>query len=515
MYLPHWPTQRVARRHKPVEARPILIVGAKGDRRLVMHASADAQQAGVVCGMDLAHARALIRHPGLLIEPYRPARDAIALEQLAIWAMRWSPIVAADQPDGLMLDISGCGHLFGGDKGLAISLRKRLGKLGFTARVAVASTPGAAWGAARFGPAAGILIRPGKEQEAMSPLPVESLRISESVVDALGEVGIRTVAQLLDIPRSSLPARYGQEIIRRLDEALGRSHEAVLGVREAEAIQAHLELPGGTTQLEAIELGVRHLLEELIRMLERQESGLRRLDATFQRLDSAQICIVVQVSRPTRSGKHLWSLLRPRLERMNLGYGVTGIALCAAGVVRIAHAQTTLLAEPESVCEHDAAIDQTIDAIVGRLGANRVCRFLMRESHRPEAAAWAAPLLDCPPTAPAVLEKGASSREACERPSVLHTEPQPLSVISLSPDGPVMSIAQDGDSRRIIASIGPERIGGEWWRAREPQRDYFRVQDERGRWLWIFREVRSRGGHTDIAPARTNPSAWFIHGEWA
>jgi len=506
----------VARRHKPAEPRPILIVGAKGDRRLVMHASPDAQQAGVVRGMDLAHARALIPHAGLLIEPYRPARDAIALEQLAVWAMRWSPVVAADQPDGMMLDISGCGHLFGGDKALAISLRKRLRKLGFTARVAVASTPGAAWGAARFGPAAGIIIRPGREREAIAPLPVESLRISGTVVDALGEVGIRTVEQLIAIARSSLPARYGQEILRRLDEALGQSHEAVLGVQEAEAVQAHLELPGGTTQLEAIELGVRHLLEELIRMLERQESGLRRLDATFQRLDSAQICIIVQVSRPTRSGKHLWSLLRPRVERMNLGYGVTGIALCAAGVVRIAHAQATLLVEPESACEHEAAIDQTIDAIVGRLGANRVCRLLMRESHRPESAAWAAPLLDCPRAAPArLVQTQTLAREACQRPSVLHTQPQPLSVISLSPDGPVMSIAQAGDARRIIASIGPERIGGEWWRAREPQRDYFRVQDERGRWLWIFREARGLSKSCDAAGARSDSSEWFIHGEWA
>jgi protein ImuB len=506
----------VARRHTPAEPKPILIVGEKGDRRLVMHASADAQQAGVIRGMDLAHARALIRHPGLLIEPYRPARDAIALDQLAVWAMRWSPVVAADQPDGLMLDISGCGHLFGGDKGLAISLRKRLGKLGFTARIAVASTPGAAWGAARFGPAAGILIQPGREREAMSPLPVESLRLSENVVDALGEVGIRTVAQLLDIPRSSLPARYGQETIRRLDEALGRSHAAVLGVRQTEAVQTHLELPGGTTQLEAIELGVRHLLEELIRILERQESGLRRLDATFQRLDSAQICIVVQVSRPTRSGKHLWSLLRPRIERMNLGYGVTGIVLCAAGVVRIAHAQTALIAESEHTCEHDAAIDQTIDTIAGRLGANRVCRFLLRESHRPESAAWAAPLLDCPRVAPAhTTESDRPDRLACERPSVLLAEPQPVNILSLSPDGPVMSITRQGSSHRIISSIGPERIGGEWWRAREPQRDYFRVQDETGRWMWIFREARSGDGQSDTAAAKTDSSAWFIHGEWA
>jgi len=460
----------------------------------VAHSSPDALLAGVVSGMDLAHARALIADGDPIIEPHRPARDALALESLARWATRWSPIAAADQPDGLLLDITGCGHLFGGDRGLAASLRGRLRVSGITARVAVASTVGAAWGLARFGRATGVCVRAGYERRALAPLPIAALRLPDTVVEGLREVGVRTIDQVLALSRSSLPARYGDEVSRRLDQALGCVHESVQGVPEREPLRTHLELSGAATQWEAVALAVRHLLTELIGMLTRQESGLRRLDATFRRLDAMEVCIVVQVSRPTRSEVHLWSLIRPKLERLNLGYGITAIVLNAAGVVRIAHSQGSLTGESVGRQEDDAGISRALDTIAGRIGPDRVCRYCVRESHRPDAAAAVVPLLDNTPSA-------AARAHGHNRPSVLFAEPEPISVVVLAPDGPVMSVGRGGKARRIVASVGPERIGGEWWRGREAQRDYFRVQEETGRWLWIFRDWQ-RG-------------EWFVHGEWA
>lgn len=496
VFLPQWPIERVARRLGPPDRRTVLVVAASRGRQLVMHGCLNALRSGIAPGMDLAHARALIRGT-VVVATHEPDRDAKALEALARWATRWSPVVWPDQPDGVVLDITGCGHLFGGDRALASSLQRRLRSAGFTARAAIAGCVGAAWAVARYGRASCALIENGQEQQALTPLPVQALRLDPAAVQGLREVGVERVGQLLALPRASLPARYGGELTRRLDQALGRVCEPVLGVVEAAPIQAALELPGGTTQWEAVASATQFLLAELVRQLERRECGLRRLDATFRRLDSAQLGIVTQTSRPTRSPKHLWSLLRPRLERLHLGYGITEILLRAARVAPIPHHQESFVDEPDHTRGDDAAIAQTIDTLTNRIGPDRVRHFALRACHRPEHAADIVPASNAD-TPEATLP---SRARAPGRPALLFTKPRPIRVIALSPDGPVMSLEAATGERRVIASVGPERIGGEWWRAREPARDYFRVQVESGRWLWVFREVI--GG------------AWFIHGEWA
>lgn len=499
VYLPRWPTDRVRRKRGLDRSSAVLVVAVKADRQIVMDASGDALEAGVRPGMDVAHARALISGAAPVIAPHAPRKDAAALEALAQWAVRWSPMAAADPPDGLLLDITGCEHLFGGEASIVRRMSRGLRRLGFEHRIAVASTVGAAWGLARFAGAAPILVAPGREREAVAALPVEALRLTPSIVESLHEVDITSVRQLLDLPRATLPARYGNELVVRLDQALGATPEGVPHAAVSTPLEVEMELPGGTTQWEAVSLAVWRMLTDLMARVEQLESGMRHLEAVFTRLDAGSVRLVVQVSRPTRNVKHLWALLRPKLDRLNLGFGVSGIALRAHAIARLAHEQVSLIEIGEASASADPAVHQTIDTLANRLGRERVCAVECRPSHRPERASVVRPLLDAAPTQNAsAREEG--EREACERPSLLYPTPEPVRVLSLSPDGPVLSLRLRGVEHRVTASVGPERISGEWWRAPEPARDYFRVQDEAGRWLWLFRE---RAGD------------WFVHGEWA
>lgn len=497
VFLPRWPTDRVRRKRGLDRSRAVLVVAVKADRQIVMDASGDALEAGVRPGMDVAHARALISGTAPEIAPHAPRKDAAALEALAQWAVRWSPMAAADPPDGLLLDITGCEHLFGGEASIVRRMSRGLRRLGFEHRIAVASTVGAAWGLARFADEAPVLIAPGREREAVAALPVDALRLTPSIVESLHEVDITSVRQLLNLPRATLPARYGMELVRRLDQALGATPEGVPHAAVSTPLEVEMELPGGTTQWEAVSLAVWRMLAELTVKVERLESGVRHLEAVFTRLDAGSVRLVVQVSRPTRNVKHLWALLRPKLDRLNLGFGVSGIALRAHAIARLAHEQASLIenGKDRTPAElDDPAVHQTIDTIANRLGRERVCAAECRQSHRPERAVVVRPLLDAAPT------QNAPARASCERPSLLYPEPESVRVLSLSPDGPVLSLRLRGVEHRVVRSVGPERISGEWWRGPEPARDYFRVQDESGRWLWLFRE---RAGD------------WFVHGEWA
>ena len=495
MFLPWWAAERVLRRLARPEA--VLIVRVTGNQQIVAAACASAFGAGVRPGLSLAHARAMLAGSTVHVEPADDRADAAGLLALARWiGRRWSPAVEVDSPDGILADITGCEHLFGGELRLVRSLERAVGTLRVTASVGVAGTVGAAWALARYGRAEDRIVSGRGERAAIAPLPVCALRLDPETVEALAEVGIDRIGQLMDLPRHALPARYGPGLLRRLDQALGLVPETVGRTPAGAAHEFSYDLPGGSTQLQAIEDVVRLLLDSLADHLAARESGLRRLDATFERLDDAEdMRVIVQVTRPTRDPRHLWSLLRPKVERVHMGFGIERITLRAGGVVRIAHRQVSLAGEQEHAWAHDQDFAATLDTLSSRIGRDRVLRAELVQSHRPEHAARLVPVDE-----PGADRPGVPARPWPPRPSRLIDPPSPAEAIALTPDGPVMQVRWRGGERRIIASIGPERIGPEWWKAREPARDYFRVQDDQGRWLWMFRDVPG--------------PRWFVHGEW-
>lgn len=516
VYLPHWAIQRYARKQRLRKGEPVLVVTTRAGRDVVVHASSDALRAGVVQGMTLANARALLRKTPRVAQA-EPEKDNAGLVALArLVSRRWTPTVSADAPDGLLCDIAGCEHIFGGEKRLVRSLTRALNKLGLTVRTAAAQTVGTAWALARYSDASHTFVARGHEQEALSPLSVASLRLSESVATHLHEVGVERVAQLLALPRASLPSRYGHEVLLRIDQALGTAFEPVLRTQEEEHFEACFVLDGGTTHLETVELATHAAMRDLCMQLDRCESGLRRLVATYQRLDADAIDIVVQVSKPTRDAKHLWALFRPRLEKLHLGHGVEGVTLRAGLVVRVSHEQNVFHRSALKQADDDAQFAAMLDTIANRIGFERVQKAVLIESHRPERAAkFVCVQASVQASVRTKLSSTRSDVLLPHRPSRLLHECVPLRVTALSPDGPVLRLSIAGSehekmrtvsagslsTRNVTTCIGPERIGGEWWRAREGTRDYFCVQDEGGTWLWIFRDGAS--------------GDWFMHGEWA
>lgn len=428
-------------------------------------------------------------------------RDALTLGALARWSERFSPVVAVDPPDGLLVDLTGCEHLFGGEMAMAAAARDGLRLLGFAARIGIASTVGTAWAVARFGRGAISRVPDGEERRALASMPIAALRVDGATIEALREVAVERVGEVLNLPRSSLPARYGDELLHRIDQALGTLPEPIARLPERVSFIASRELPGGTTQLEAIDGVVRLLLAQLRGLLERHEAGLRRLELTFARVDAATIPMHLIVTRPTRSEKHLWTLLRPKVERLDMGYGVERITLAASHVARMPHRQEALHRDEhggENTLAEDAAFAETLDTIANRFGPDRVLRMELRASHLPEHAACLVPIHE--PATKAGAEESARWYVPADRPSRLLNPPEPVRVLAVTPDGPVIRLWSGDTERRVLGSIGPERLSAAWWNRREPARDYFRVQEESGRWLWLYQDRHSR--------------EWFVHGEW-
>jgi protein ImuB len=465
-----------------------------GNRQLVAAASPEARALGLAPGMAVSQARALV--PGLEVADADPEGDSALLERLALFAARrWTPRAAVSPPDGLFLDLSGVSHLFGGERMACVNFVSFVARLGFTARIAVAGSWGAAHALARFSDEAVTLCPLHGEPEALAPLPLAALRVGEEVLGAARRLGIETVGELIAMPRAPLQRRFGADLLTRLDQALGRVSEAVDPVAPKEAPDAVLRFAEPIASLEAIEAALGDLMNRLVETLAKRGLGARRLVLAVRRVDNAEQEVAIGTARATRDARHLLGLMLPKLEQVDPGFGIEAMRLVAARAEPLA----AEMVEGELAGAKPAPdLSFLVDRLAGRLGARRLFRVGAVESDVPERSVRRLPPFALPAGWP-----------AWPRPARLLSPPERVeNVVALLPDQPPRRFTWRGRAYRVRAADGPERIHGEWWRARaeaDAVRDYFQVEDDEGARFWLFRH----GNGTD---PRTGDLSWYLHG---
>jgi protein ImuB len=450
--------------------------------------------------MSVAEAKMLCT--SVVIQAFDAARSHAALERIAHWCMRFSPVVSLDPTsldgfpegsvDGLLLDITGEEHLFGSEHLLLTEIARWFRRMGLATRLAAAPTVGAAWALARFDPHPLSVVQEEQLNEVLGALPLAALRVDGETLENLQQVGVEKIDQLLTLPRESLRIRFGSDLLRRLDQTLGRIEERIVPIKPLEPLCVRRLFDGTATQLEAVTLTVQELIGELVQRLLIKESGVRKIHLELTRAEAPPISYEITLGKPSRNEKHLWALLRPKVETMNLGYGVDAVSLTAVWVETIRHTQHDAW---EKGAKDKRDVDELLDTLTNRLRREQVLRARVHESHMPEKTRILEPVQDEHPGAPNLVIVLA------DRPSLLLDPPEPAQAIALQPDHPPARLQWRGIEHHLIAGSGPERIITEWWQDGRPStRDYFKVQTMEGQWLWVCRELES--------------SRWFVHGLW-
>jgi protein ImuB len=479
----------------PPAERPLVTAMRDGQQRVVAAVDANARALGLSPGQPLSQATA--RVPDLAVLPAEPLADLAGLDELALWCVkRYTPIAASDPPDGLWLDITGCAHLWRGERPLLEDLGQRLAAVGIAARIVVADTPGAAHALARYGRQPLAVVPPGETEVALAPLPVAGLRLDGTVLDGLRRLGFERIGALLETPRAPLLTRFGTALGRRLDQAAGRVAEAIEPLRPASMIAARRVFAEPIATAEGLAGTIAALLEEICRELETCSQGARRLDLVCTRVDDSRQAIRIGTARPSRDPAHLGRLLREQIETIDPGFGIEVMSLSVP------------LAEPLTLHQLHA-LDATpvapdlaplVDVIANRLGAQRVYRAVPVESDLPERMVGRIGPLSPP--------RRTRWPEGLLYPSRLLAPPEPVDVIAVLPDHPPAQFVWRRDRHLVKRADGPQRIYGEWWRDDAETwavRDYFQVEDEAGQRFWLFRA----GDGTDPA---TGNLRWYLHG---
>jgi len=510
VWLPRWPIDRLRRRHPgavPDDPFALVVSGEKGVRLAAVNGAASAS--GLRAGMALADARAVA--PSLRTRTADAAADARDLRKLALWCTRYSPWTATDGADGLLLDVTGCAHLWGGEAGLLADLRRRLDALGLKSRLALAETAGAAWGLARYGAfprPEDAVVAAGGLREALRPLPVEALRLAPEIVLLLQRLGLKTVGALYGLPRAALRRRFSSSelsaaVVLRLDQALGARDEPLSPLLPVPLYRSRAAFAEPVLDGAFIAAILDDLLADLCRVLARDLKGVRRLTLTAARVDGTTATLGIGASAPSRDARHLAYLFKEKLDALDPGFGIDALILSAESVDPLTEEQRAL---------HDREVDgarlaELVDRLANTLGAENVEEIHGRESHIPERAE--------------ALRPAGAARSAWPdrlpakplRPFRLLARPEPIEVMAEVPEGPPLFFTWRRLARRVARAEGPERIAPEWWRnfqgADDPLRDYYRIEDVEGCRYWVFRE----GLYGEVS--RDGRPRWYVHGLFA
>lgn len=539
----------------PEEGPHAVAAAGPGGLRLVA-LDGQARALGLRPGELLGRVRARVGGP-LHVHPADPDADREALHRLCRWAMRYAPLVApfgpAEAGHGLYIDIEGAAHLLGGEAALLDDLAGRLARAAIPARIALADTPGGAFALARFGagqaskkmapardrhrgrrrdggshegglrnppgplkPSAGaadaasqdeggrgdtlstapkpyVIVPPAQSAAHLGPLPIEALRLEPDIVASLRRLGLRRVADIETLPRAAFARRFGLAPLLRLDQAFGRRPEPLAPLAEARTFSGTRGFLDPIGRQGDVVAAARSLMDEIAPRLERAGLGALALRLTLHRVDGAVRALEIGLSRPERSPERIASLIGLRLDRLGAGleagFGFETVDLTVISAETMPSGQGRLDGSgPE---ERVASLADTLAQRIGR----RLVRLAPQESHLPERAEgvvpWVAPSLPYPTCLPA-------------RPLVLFARSEAArDVFATAPDGPPHRFRWRAREYRVARAEGPERIAPEWWRQGGEPRDYYRIECEAGRRLWLYRD----GPH---GPER--PAAWFVHG---
>lgn len=550
LWFPLLPADRRRRRFGPDEPPTAFVEKQRGAMRVVS-LDARALKLGLAPGLTLADARA--RVPELAAVDHDPHADRLWLERIADGCDRWTPMVALDPPDGVTLDITGCvaAHAlhhplprgtngdWGSESTLAADIEHRLTTAGLTLRLALADTPEAAQALARF-----QSLPAADEAQAIRRLPVAALGLEEEAETGLRRAGLKTIGDLADRPSPPLAARFGEAMVDALDRLLGRADSRITPRRALPALLFERRFAEPIARTEDALQVLDDLAREAAVALEERHGGGRRFTGRLYRSDGQVREVAIETGLPTRDPATPARLFRERIDALadpiDPGFGFDMIRLAVPAIEPLAATQLKL--EGGRVAEE--AMAALVDRLSTRLGRNRVRRFVAQGTHIPEQAALALPAVDLPDPAPWPLPPAG---EPPLRPLHLFDPPQRIEVTAEVPDGPPRRFRWRRAVHEVARFEGPERIAGEWWRVRvnrlpdpppsvlRPKpgrdamdcddaeaadhatsapkgkplltRDYFRVEDVRGRRFWLFR-------HGLYGAEAASPD-WYVHGLFA
>jgi protein ImuB len=488
IWFPFLQAEWYMRKQKLQTTQPLLLFTYERNKKIITAVNYAAQQQGIYTNMLLADAQAVCNN--LQIEEAPQNNFENTLIKIAEWCIRYSPTVAIELPDSVVIDASGCTHLWQGEQNYINDIKKRLQQFGYTTHIAIAGTIGTAWALSHY---SNIQIAEnGNEKQTLQTLPPQALRIEPAVTERTHALGLHTIHSCLQIPTRQLQRRLGEHFIQRLQQALGYINEYIQPITSIAPYTERLALYDPVKTITAIEIAVQKLLCTICQRLQKEQKGLRSLRLQAYSIDKHTQQLNIGTNRATYNEQYIFQLIALQLGSLQPGLGFELFVLDILQHEPYVPEQENIWVGKKTIQDKNVAV--LLDKIENKIGVKKISRFAFAAHHWPERA---------------ITKITTTNEESIEpisnsvRPLQLLQPPQLIYVTAPIPDYPPMLFRHKGTLHKIIKADGPERIEQEWWLQQGLHRDYYYVEDETGSRYWLFRL-----GHYDTA----TPATWYLHG---
>ena len=488
IWLPLLPLERRARFGDPRVETAFAITAEIKNALCLTHLTQQARAIGLTPGMSVPDARAIC--PDLLTEKCDPAREDMLLRALRRWADQLSPSIALDKPDGLILDITGCAHLFGGELEMTKHAMERFEDMQFTVKIGIADTKGAARALARHAQSDISISNAGHTKYELEHLPIEALQVDNKTRLELRRVGFKTLGELYGVKHSELARRFGVETVTAFSKMLGQFPDPVSPMASAPVFAARMNLPepiGFRADLQEV-LG--KLSQSVCGRLKTAKLGARQFHLTVRCVDTGDHVISIGFAQPCYDAGLVISQFERPLDNLKIEFGADWFRLLADTLETIKERQRIMGGEEQEAIED---LTQVITTLGNRLGFDRVRKFVPCQSHHPEREF--------------MTIEAADSYAVTDWPDPARRRPlrifRPERLRTLEAGRPPKKFEWRKTEYTSRSSIGPERLSSEWWSSlRDDVKDYWAVETEGGARLWLM-----------TFPAKSEPN-WFVSGQF-
>lgn len=469
IWMPRLPVNRFGRNGLPVDDCIFAVTAEEKNAVRLVNLNTHARRIGLAPGMTLASARAAA--PGLITVAEEPQRDQAFLRALQRWAIKFTPWSACEGNDSLLLNVTGCAHLFGGEAAMASLISQELQDMQIESRIGIADTKGAAKAAAHFGAKGKTVLETGRLKESLEGFPIDALFTDDKTTFELKRLGLKRIGDLYPLKSSELARRFGFGLLRSYEKLLGSAADPVTPATAQPTFAARMSFPDPIGLKDDVNEALNRLAAQVCKRLCENAFGLRSVRLSVYRADKEQIHVDVGLARPTQDARQILRQFALKLDKIDAGAGIDMMRLVALKAEPFKPAQVSF-----AEAQKQNGLDELIATLGNQLGFDRVLRWEPVASHLPRRSFR---------YVEAAQQEIKGDWQANTQRPLMSYDGEPISVIT--PGLPPKMFEWRRVKYTTARFAGPERIGHEWWKGKESDsiRDYWRVESEEGLRLWL------------------------------
>lgn len=424
------------------------------------------------------------------------------LHNIALSVYNFSPSLVIDERGFVLIEIARSLKLFGGLRTLLTQLENTLNEEVLSYQLSVGHNLTSAQ-LLSFKPLTYSLTTWSSEksvfdiqhlEKQIEQLPIELMLLPEKTLAKIHSIGIKTIAQLRQLPNRSLRKRFGNQTNDYLLKLFNNLAEPKNYFIPAQTFSQKLEFIDVVHHRQGLLFPIKRLVQSLCRFLTVKQKTCQYLHWELFDSEKNVIGFDVLISDSQVRKNIFIELTQLNLERYTLHAPIESISLTAEKLSEL-NVQNQQLFDQLSEFKSN---HNFIHKIRAKLGNDSCYSFIEENEHLPELAYRRVSDIksteyrlesyqDLQAGDHLLLKDNNNHQNILERPSWLLEKPKPIHFNR-------HKLLWKGELKIISAQ---ERITNYWWK-KKVARDYFLAEHENGTVYWVFYDQLKK--------------QWFIHG---